>query len=121
MATLRIRSVVVPQTSDSIKKVSDAADQRKQPGSVNGIQMKGQLQHHPRNCHHLKGGGGLSPETRPDFEIPIKMLEEHTTSDNYRVARHRENWKPEGKSVGPLAQAEGDDRCDQQSFVGDWI
>src|SRR4029450_6697161 len=121
MATLRMRSVVVPQPSNSIKKVSDAADQRKQPGSVDGIQMKGQLQHHPRNCHHLEGGGGLSPETRPDFEIPIKMLKEHTTSDNYRVARDHENRKPKGKSVGPLAQAEGNDCGEQQSFVGNWI
>src|SRR6476620_12738372 len=121
IATLRMRSVVVPQASDPIKQVSNAADQREQPCCVNRIQMKRQLQHHPRNCHHLKSRGGLSPETRPEFEISIQMLEEDTTSDNDCIARDHENRKPEGKSVCPLTQAQSNNRCEQQSLVGNGI
>ena len=111
----------MPQARDAVKKVSNAADKRKESRCVNGIEMEGQLQHHPRDRHHLKGRGSLPPKTWPDFEIPVEILKEDATGYDDCVPPNDEDRKPKGKSIRPLAQAEGDNRGEQQPFVGDRI
>ena len=52
----------MPELRKPVEQVADTAYEREKSGGIDGIKMKGQLQHHPRDCNHLQSRGRLPHE-----------------------------------------------------------
>jgi len=70
---------------------------------------------------HLEGGRGFAHPAWFYLDFADEVMEQGGADEDDGIASDDEDGEPEGKFVGPIAEAEGDDGGEEEAFVGDGV